>query len=293
MAEYEGIESFLFETGELVKLALSSVWLFLNSQFALTLIGTGFAAFAGVYGAHKIIERYKRRQNWQRELRITNAAIMISLEICNSFLAIKKQRGKDLGHQYNRDKSFFVKIETDSKNGKISPDTVIKIEFDFRSIHPMTIPDKILVKQVFENISAHARVYALTNTLIRTIYSLNETIAHRNKFIETWKKSPEVSSNSFLLIYFGLPDSHGNVDHSYPDFISGICSLTDDCIYMSQLLCTDLFDHGMRLKKRLGKDAPNVNRPDFSEAVEEDLMPGPENYEDWTKKFVERGDQDI
>ena len=80
MTEYERIESFLFEFGEALKPVLSSVWLFLNSPFALTLIGTFFAAFAGAYGAHTIIERNKRREEWLRELRITNAAIMRRLE---------------------------------------------------------------------------------------------------------------------------------------------------------------------------------------------------------------------
>ncbi len=92
MTEYKRIEAFLFEFAEALKSVLSSVWLFLNSQFALTLIGTISAAFAGAYGAHWIIERNKRREEWQRELRITNAAIMVSFEICNSFLSLKIQR---------------------------------------------------------------------------------------------------------------------------------------------------------------------------------------------------------
>ena len=291
MTDYKSIESFLFEFGEALKLALSSVWLFLNSQVGMTLIGTFVAAFAGVYGAHKIIERNKRREERQRELRITNAAIMVSFEICNSFLSVKKQQVKDLGLQYNRVKNSLVEFQNGKRNGQISLDTVFEFQADFRSMNPMTKPDEILVKQVFEQISAGARAYTLTNTLIRTRDSLNQSIAHRNELIDTWKKSPETLGNNLLRFYFGLPDPHGHVDHSYPDSIEAICSLTDDCIFFSQLLCTDLADHGERLKKRLGKRAPTVNRPDFSKGVEEGLMPGPENYEDWTTMFVKRGDQ--
>ena len=107
MTEYKRIQAFLFEFTETLQSVLSSVWLFLNSQFALTLIGTFFAAFAGAYGAHTIIERNRRREEWQRELRITNAAIMVSFEICNSFLALKGQHVKGLGFHYNRDKNSF------------------------------------------------------------------------------------------------------------------------------------------------------------------------------------------
>ncbi len=289
MTKYKSIEEFLFEFGEALKPVLGSVWLFLSSQFALTLIGTLFAAFAGAYCAHIIIERNKRREGWQRELRITNAAIMVSFELCNSFLSLKKQHVKDLGFQYNRDKNSLVEFQNGKRNGKISPDTVFEFQANFISVNPITMPDEILVKQVFEPISAGARAYTLTNTLIRTIKSLNQSIVRRNELIDTWKTSPEPLGNNLARFYFGFPDPHGHVDHSYPDSIEAICSLTDDCIFFSQLLCAHLVDNGERLKKLLGKRAPNVNRPDFSKAVGEGLMPGPENYQEWTKMFVAHG----
>ena len=212
MTEYKRIEAFLFEFSEAFKSVLSSAWLFLNSQFALTLIGTILAAFAGAYGAHTIIERNKRREEWQRELRITNAAIMVSFEICNSFLSLKKQHVKDLGFQYIRQKNSFVEFQNGRRHGHISPDTEFVFQADFRSINPMTVPDEILVKQVFEQISAGARAYTLTNTLIRTADSLNQSIVQRNELIDTWKKSPETLGNNLIRFYFGLPDPNGHVD---------------------------------------------------------------------------------
>ena len=124
MTAYKRIEPFLIELGRALESVLSSVWLFLNSQFALTLIGTLFAAFAGAYGAHWIIERNKRRDEWLRELRITNAAIMVSFEICNSFLSLKGQQVRDLGFQYNRDKNAFIEFQSRRKQGPIPPNEV-------------------------------------------------------------------------------------------------------------------------------------------------------------------------
>ena len=291
MTEHKGIESFLFEFGEALKPLLSSVWFFLNSQFALTIFGTIFAAFAGAYDAHWIIERNNRRKEWERELRITNAAIMVSFEICNSFLSLKKQHVKDLGVQYKHVKNSYVEFQNDRRNGQISPDKTFGFSADLGSMNPMTMPDEILIKQVFEQIYADARVYHLTNTLIRTVESINQSIIQRNELIDTWKKSPETLGNNITRFYLGLPDAHGHVDRSYPNSIEAICSLTEDCIFFSQLLCTDLVDHGERLQKRLGKRAPELNRPHFSKAIEEGLMPGPENYEDFTKAFVKHGDQ--
>ena len=280
------MESFLLEFGEALKPVLGSVWSFLSSQVALTLTGTFFAAFAGAYGAHTITERNKRREEWQRELRIANAAITVSFEICNSFLSLKKQHVKDLGFQYNRDKNSLVEFHNRRKDGQISPDTVFEFKANFKPVNPVTMPDEILVKQIFGQISSGARAYTLANTLIRTIDSLNQSIVRRNELIDTWKKSPETLGNNLARFYFGFPDPHGPVDHRYPDLIKAICSLTDDCIFFSQLLCADLADNGERLKTLLGKRAPNVKRPDFSKAVGEGLMPGPENYENWTEMFV-------
>ena len=135
---------FLFKLGEALKLILSSVWLFLNSQFALTLIGTFVAAFAGAYGAYTIIERNKRREDWQRELRITNASIMVSFEICNSFLGLKKQHTKDLGLQFERAKTSFDQFLKGRKNGQIGHDKVFEFQADFKTINPMTMPGETL-----------------------------------------------------------------------------------------------------------------------------------------------------
>jgi len=40
----------------------------------------------------------------------------------------------------------------------------------------------------------------------------------------------------------------------------------------------------------IGKGAPSVNKMIFSKGVEEGLMPGPENYKNWTNMFVKNGD---
>ena len=216
---------------------------------------------------------------------------MVSFEICNSFLAIKNQHVKDLGLQFERAKTSLNQFIQRMRNAQIASNEEFIFQADFKILNPMTMPGEILVKQVFEQISAGARAHTLTNTLIRTIDSLNQSIVSRNELIDTWKNTPEVLGNNLIRFYFGLPDPNGHVDQSYPDSIDAICSLTDDCIFFSQLLCSDLAEHGERLRKRLGKDAPKVNKPDWTKAVEGDLLPNPEDYEDWTKMFVKHGDE--
>lgn len=292
MVEPTGLETLLFAFSKLLKFIASGTWTFLNTQFALTLIGTFSAAFAGAYGASAIIEGNKRRDDLLRELRITNAAIMVSFEICNSFLSMKKQWVRDLGANYHQLKSNFDDFRDKRRNGRIPKDQPFVFEADFITLNPMVMPSEILVKQVFEDITSPARAYTLTNTLIRTMDSLNQSILERNRLIREWKEKKQVSNNELAIFYFGLPDGSGHVDSSYPNSIQAICSLTDDCIFFSQLLCTDLVEHGDKIRKRLGKLGPRVNRPNFSNAVELGLMPSDDNYKDWTKMFVKHGDQE-
>jgi hypothetical protein len=60
----------------------------IDSPITLTIIGTAIAAFAGTYAATRIARKQKLRDDNVRELRITNAAINIAFEFCNSALSV-------------------------------------------------------------------------------------------------------------------------------------------------------------------------------------------------------------
>ena len=145
MFEFIGFEQYVTELYASFKSYFSSIWLFLNSQFALTFFGTLVSAFAGVYGAHTIIERNKRRDELQQELRTTNTAIMVSFEICNSFLALKKQHVRELGAKYNTLKDSAIQFKKDLEAGKIEPNNFFHLQVDFKSLNPMTMPIEILI----------------------------------------------------------------------------------------------------------------------------------------------------
>ena len=277
-----------------LNIILSSTWKFFNTQFALTLIGTSVAAFAGVLGAHFILERFKLKDQLLRELRNTNAAIMISFEICNSMLALKNQYVKQLGVSYQEAKTAFDAFQVRRHENKISRGEFFELQTDFLTLNPMLMPSEILLKQVFEETSPGARALTLTNTLVRSIDSLNRSVSQRNELIETWKLKPKPANQAELPqyhdrlveFYFGLRDPAGHIDQSYPNSVEAICSLTDDCIQFSSMLCSDLVEYAQKLKKRLGNKAPNVNTPNFDDAYKKDLMPDEGNYKDWTKMFV-------
>lgn len=286
----EDIDGFWNWVGE----TLLSTWEpfsnFISSNFALTIIGTFAAAFAGAYGAHHAIERSKVREEDLRELRATNAAIMVSFEITNSFLSIKNQHILKLYNDFIERQDEFDKFLQDRKDRKVSADVEFEIKADFQSINEMSMPDKVLQKLVFEEISPGSRAYTLTNTLIRTIDSFNRMTSQRNKMIDVWRHTPEKYHHDLPAFYFGMPSSEGHVDTSYPDLLGAMYSLTDDCIFFGMKLCSDLTEHGERLLKRMNDSTLNVNKPVFSKAEELGLLPNLENYKDWESMFVKHGD---
>ncbi len=115
-------------------------------------------------------------------------------------------------------------------------------------------------------------------------------IQKRNHLIESYKKTS--SRQEIFQKYFGIPDKNGNADRTYPDCIDGIYKDTDDCIFFSKLLYQDLYDHGEMVGKKytktFGKDAPKINKIDFSTVEKEGLLPDQKNYTNWTDGFVKK-----
>ena len=97
-----------------------------------------------------------------------------------------------------------------------------------------------------------------------------------------------------MALYFGLP-FNGQHDHEYPDRVEGIAKYTDDSIFFASQLCIELSNHADQLpassKTRFGKKKPRVVTPDFSKAIEADLMPNDRDYADWNSMFVKRNDK--
>ena len=90
-------------------------------------------------------------------------------------------------------------------------------------------------------------------------------------------------------MYFGQPYGPGHVSEEFPDTVSSMYSKTDDVIFFSELLGTDLMEHGeglMSRYKKLAKPAQlKISSLDFSEARTQGLMPDPDEYQDWLKGF--------
>jgi hypothetical protein len=267
---------------------------FLNSHFFTAIAGACAGAFAGAYGAQLIVARGKEREELLAEIRNTNAATVVALGICNTFLAIKKQHVKRLKETFDKQRADYLARAHKYRMGELPPgDTAPPLLFDLQVLvlPPFDLPLDTLRHQIFEKISlSNRRALMLVTSLTETVDGLNTSINNRNRLIASYHEAG-MSSDDLLPLYFGLPQPSTHViNKTYPDLIDTIYRQTNDGVFYAKLLCDDLFAHNGQLagrfKKRFGRTAPDTtDKPDFTVPESEGLMPNEVDYTDWLTLF--------
>ena len=261
---------------------LKSLEGFVNSTFVTSLFG----AFAGAYGGQFIVEKIKNRETLLTEIRNTNAAVLMTFDICHSYILLKQQHVGPLKETFDKQREDLNTFQAGVKSGQIPDNEIFQFEADLKTCETMFVPIEVLQKLIFEKISLDGRPLILNSNLIRAVQSLNNAIQKRNQLIEGYRAKTPMQSKDFATQYFGLPYSGGHIDNNYPSCVEFIYKSTDDCIFFSKLLCEDLVAHGEQLKKKFGEDAPKIYTPNFNKAVEFGLIPDESKYSDWTNLFV-------
>ncbi len=267
---------------------------FASSNFFTTISGTIFAAYAGAFGAQKIIQKSNNKEILLKEIRNTNAAIMVAFTICNFFLGLKKQHVKSLKDNFDKQKEALIQFQQGFNLGIIQKGKTFHYTADFETIPISPVPVDVLQTLVFEKISVNGRPLSLTVTLNQTAAHLADSIKYRNQLIEKCRANSPLPEDIKIQVYFGMPDKNGHIDNSYPSTIEAIYHHTDSCIYFSALLCQDLIEHGEKIRKiyveKYSKHAPTINKPDFTQPEKDGLMPNSKDYEDWINMFKKKGE---
>lgn len=268
-----------FETGVAYSL--------MNSQFISSVIGALAGAFAGAYAAHKIGTNARRRELLEAQFRSTNVAISSAFLTCNSVLGLKGQHVKALYEDHISEKAKFEDtLKNPPANGHI------QFSMDLKTLHMPFIPFDDVSKIIQEQVNVRGRPLALVSTIQNSLMSLRDSLVYRNKLIDQFKTNfQRVPEQQKLEIYFGLPLPDGNVNQEYPDTIKAISQYTDDVIFFSSLLCSDLVAHGEKIraqyKKAFGRHLDKTTSPDFKTDKAENLMPDESKYIDWLTMFQE------
>jgi hypothetical protein len=251
--------------------------------------GSLFSSFAGAYGAQRIAERGKAREELLKEIRATNTALIVAFGICNSLLAMKKQLAKPMKERFDSGKANCLGLMEERKAGLIPPNTIFRFNADLQSLPKVLLPVDILQRQAFESLSLVGRPVALVTTLRQTVEALNESIEMRNRWIDAVK---ETGKEVPVEIYFGLPYGGGHINLELANYIEAIHAHTEGGIHFGYLLCRDLREHGLEARKQFQKsfrgEGPRINEPLFKRAEEEGLMPDPAQFADWETMFQRR-----
>ena len=258
----------------------------LNSNFLTALTGAAFGAFAGAWGAQRIAERAKYRDELRKEINFTNVANSLVYTICNTLIGLKKQNVKELKETFDADKVAYLEYLKKINTGELGKETVPNIQANLRTFTLFQTPEDSLQKQIQEKLSLSGRPLILTTMLAQSIHTLNVSLEKRNKFVQMLADRPPVKPHE----YFGLLHN-GHLNEEYPSLVETIYKHTDDGIYIGRLLSQELVKHGeaiaARYNSKFRDGAPRVSRSNFTEAEQAGLMPSADQYE-WTMKIKGR-----
>ncbi len=271
--------------------AATTGWQFMNSNIAVAVIGGFAGAIGGALGAQRIVEHSRKREERLKELRYTNAAIMVAHTICNAALALKKQHVKPMREAFLQSRKELDEFKEQRRAKQVAMDAEFHLQMDMRTYPAPILPIETLKHIVFQELSAVGRPLALVAVIEQSLIGLTGAIAKRDQLIQRFAAG-EIPEINHAHYYFGLPLPGGSQNQEYPDLVEAIYSYADDLAFFSYQICKDLMKHGAKVRealtKRPSKQLPNVSEADFSSPQESGLLPPESQYGDWVNAFVER-----
>lgn len=255
---------------------------YLNSNFITAIVGSLAGAFFGAWGAQKIAENAKRKDELIEEIRNVNMALATSFYIWNMFLNLQSQFLKQMCDEYEERRQSWIQ----SNNNQDIP-----MGFDFRIVAPMDLPIALLQTQVFEKLSMKSRAHGAMLTLKESIVGLNIAFEHRTELIHKLRQFTESDKARIFHTYFGTKESNGHYDESFPDVMAALQNHIAGGIFFSAMLCKDLKKYGdevfLKYSTSYPKDAANISVAHVDLSAGDDFMPDESDFAEWLKVFPE------
>lgn len=262
----------------------------LNSSFAIAFIGAVAGAYAGAVAAHRSIVKAQEKNEMLKEIRSVNAAIVVSLSICNTLLGLKAQIIQPLFDRFSRDRNAFRAALEERRNGQ-GGSTPFHVQMDFTSFTVPLLPMDALKELIYQRVSAHGKPLSLVGQIEAAAAGLLSAVDRRDQIAESFKRNPP-KNNELPFAYFGEPLGSGQTHREYADVLEVLRSYTNDVIWFSSHLCDELVKYGRSRSKqfaeRFGKGSPGISEPDFKEPRENGLIPSDNEYSSWLKWISER-----
>ncbi len=255
----------------------------LDSPFVLSLLGAAAGACAGAVLATRLVARRQRREELGAEIRSSNVATMVALSICHKALSLKRTHVLPLTTRFQADIAVWNEFVRQRRTGERQGNAAPSIAIDARVVPSLAFPIVTLQRLLFDKISLSGRALALMTTLSETAGWLTNANARRNELLEQIGRLPPGADAA--QAYFGTSASHGT-GTDYPGTVASVASHTDELIYFSATLASDLAAHAHALRATWTKEfgrrhAPEATAVDFTAARQNGLMPEDGKFAEW------------
>jgi hypothetical protein len=248
----------------------------LSSPFVLSLLGAAAGAGVGALVALRLVARRQRREELAAEIRSTNVATMVALSIVQKALRLKRTHVLPLAARFSADIAGWNEFQRQRRTGQRQGNVPPPILIDGSAVVTLSFPIATLQHLLFEKIAMFGRSLALTSTVSETSGWLVNANAKRNALIDQIRQLP--SAAGVPELYFGAPSSSGVANPEYAETVSAVVDHTDELIFFSATLATDLEMHARQLRgdwvKEFGpKNVPEIAVADLGDARQEGLIP--------------------
>ena len=256
----------------------------LNSPFVLSLLGAAAGACVGALLATRLVARRQRREELGSEIRSTNVASMVAMSICHKALSLKRTHVLPVTARYQADLSAWNEWARQRRTGERQGNVPPTIALDTRVVPSLTFPIVTLQRLLFDKISMSGRSLALMTTLSETAGWLTNANAKRNELLEQIGRLP--SGPGVPQAYFGVQVPGGPSNVEYPHAMRSVAGHTDELIWFSATLATDLATHAQALRAtwiaEFGRrHVPEATAVDFTAARQNGLMPEDAKFAEW------------
>ncbi len=257
----------------------------INSPFFVALVGAMAGALAGALAAQRIARHSKRIDDMKAEVKHVNACLVISHQICNTALALKKQFIAPLMNKFETDLNGMNEhLET----GAPEP---FRFQIDFRVFSIPEFSTDALRTIMFERNAGQGRMLALIPMIDDAANGLKVVAELRQKLIDRFQ-SGEIPNKEISRYYFGKKLESGHTNREYPDSLQNLYSYCDDVIFFSGLLCEDLERYGNSVVKAFAAENRNeqlkVGKIDLESVKKSGFFPPETNYQRWLDGYAEQ-----
>ncbi|TEF29283.1 hypothetical protein IPC1486_06190 [Pseudomonas aeruginosa] len=149
-----------------------------------TIIGALAGAGIGALAAGYISEKQKTREQLTKEIRDTNAAIVLALGVMNCGIALKRQYVKSLKEDYDEQRKKSREIIARMASGE--PQTEIPT-INLLELHEIAPPVANLQEIVLSRLSTAGKSLASVTALTDAVINLNTALKRRNELITRFK----------------------------------------------------------------------------------------------------------